>query len=219
MRKNILIFTKKFLLCFIVLVTIFNLSACSTNSTPTSNNNNNSQITNTNKPSDNNNNSNSNNNQGNNNNNSGDSENNIQNNTPSNSNPYDVSANYTLTFANQFPLNLEEKVYHANGVLLRNNKIEISKVDYKIESYTYSNSINISLSVTAKKTYASGYMNYKSIDVDYKIYDEDGVTIQDGTISISSDIGEIVRAEKTISIWYNASPKPEKHNYKIELYM
>ena len=169
MRKNILIFTKKFLLCFIVLVTIFNLSACSTNSTPTSNNNNNSQITNTNKPSDNNNNSNSNNNQGNNNNNSGDSENNIQNNTPSNSNPYDVSANYTLTFANQFPLNLEEKVYHANGVLLRNNKIEISKVDYKIESYTYSNSINISLSVTAKKTYSSGYMNYKSIDVDYKI--------------------------------------------------
>ena len=151
MRKNILIFTKKFLLCFIVLVTIFNLSACSTNSTQTSNNNNNSQITNTKKPSDNNNNSNSNNNQGNNNNNSGDSENNIQNkdednsddsenniqnNTSGNTNPYDVSANYTLTFANQFPLNLEEKVYHANGVLLRNNKIEISKVDYKIVSYT-----------------------------------------------------------------------------------
>lgn len=145
--------------------------------------------------------------------------NNKQNSSISNNNNYDSSANYTLTFTNDFPLQLQEKVYHNNGVLLRNNKIEITKVDYKIKSSTYSTFISIYLSIIAKKTYASGYVNYKSVSVDYKIYDEDGVVIKNGSFDISSDIDETVKTDTIIYISYDTSPKPDKYNYKIEFSM
>ena len=224
MRKNILNFTKKFLLCFITLTIMLNFSACSLSGNNTSNNKPNSEISNNNNNNSGNNNSNSNNNnsdtdENNSNNNNNGNKNEPENNTQNNTNPYDNSANYTLTFANDFPLQLQENVYHANGVLLRNNKIELTKVDYKIVSYTYSNYVSISFSVIAKKTYASGYMNNKSVDVDYKIYDEDGVVIKSRYISISSDIGETVKKDVNVYLYYDTSPKPDSYNYTIEFSM